>query len=256
MPLPWIISVDDHVIEPPDLWLSRMPARFRARGPRVVRMPWERGPNKVRGVSVRPSSSGPEVDFWAFGDIRVAVLTVEVAAGLPPEKVTVEPTNYDGHAARAAIRPRTAWPTWTRPVSSARCAFPTCCASPARSSLDVGPGSRTGLRQGLQRLDGGGVGGRQRRAVAPVVRCPAVGPGPGCRGGPAQRGTRVSGPSPSPSCPANARASEHPRRRRPLAAVHRGVRRDRHGDLHAHRLVVDDCAQLSRRPAVQLACRR
>ena len=77
MPLPWIISVDDHVIEPPDLWLSRMPARFRAEAPRVVRMPWERGPNKVRGVSVRPSSSGPEVDFWAFGDIRVAVLTVE-----------------------------------------------------------------------------------------------------------------------------------------------------------------------------------
>ena len=36
-PIPWIISVDDHVIEPPHLWERWLPAKFRARGPRVVR---------------------------------------------------------------------------------------------------------------------------------------------------------------------------------------------------------------------------
>ncbi|MCY4434570.1 MAG: amidohydrolase family protein, partial [bacterium] len=32
------ISVDDHVIEPPHLWQSRLPAAYRDRGPRVVEL--------------------------------------------------------------------------------------------------------------------------------------------------------------------------------------------------------------------------
>ena len=32
-----IISSDDHVFEPPDLWTDRIEAEFRDRGPRVVR---------------------------------------------------------------------------------------------------------------------------------------------------------------------------------------------------------------------------
>ena len=35
--LPRIISVDDHVLEPPDLWTSRLPAKYRERGPRIER---------------------------------------------------------------------------------------------------------------------------------------------------------------------------------------------------------------------------
>jgi predicted TIM-barrel fold metal-dependent hydrolase len=31
-----IISVDDHVVQPPDLWADRLPAKLRERGPRVV----------------------------------------------------------------------------------------------------------------------------------------------------------------------------------------------------------------------------
>src|SRR5712675_2422128 len=30
----WMISVDDHVIEPPHVWESRLPAKLRERGPR------------------------------------------------------------------------------------------------------------------------------------------------------------------------------------------------------------------------------
>ena len=36
-PLDWLISVDDHVIEPPNLWVDRVPAKDRDRAPRMVR---------------------------------------------------------------------------------------------------------------------------------------------------------------------------------------------------------------------------
>ena len=34
---PLIVSVDDHVLEPPDLWTARLPKRYREQGPRVIR---------------------------------------------------------------------------------------------------------------------------------------------------------------------------------------------------------------------------
>ncbi len=34
--LPLIISVDDHVMEPKDLWQQQLPPSMRAQGPRVV----------------------------------------------------------------------------------------------------------------------------------------------------------------------------------------------------------------------------
>src|SRR5947209_6241425 len=33
---PYIVSVDDHLIEPASLWESRLPARLRDRGPRAI----------------------------------------------------------------------------------------------------------------------------------------------------------------------------------------------------------------------------
>ncbi len=35
MEIPRIISVDDHVVEPPDLWTTRLPAKYLDRAPRV-----------------------------------------------------------------------------------------------------------------------------------------------------------------------------------------------------------------------------
>jgi len=34
--LDWMISVDDHVLEPPDVWQSRVPAKYRDRAPKLV----------------------------------------------------------------------------------------------------------------------------------------------------------------------------------------------------------------------------
>ena len=40
MALPRIISVDDHVVEPPHVWQTWLPEKWRARGPRVERKRW------------------------------------------------------------------------------------------------------------------------------------------------------------------------------------------------------------------------
>ncbi|HZN12641.1 MAG TPA: amidohydrolase family protein [Acidimicrobiales bacterium] len=40
MELPKIISVDDHVVEPPHVWQTWLPAKYREKGPRVERKKW------------------------------------------------------------------------------------------------------------------------------------------------------------------------------------------------------------------------
>ena len=40
MELPKIISVDDHVVEPPLVWQSWLPPKYREQGPRVERKRW------------------------------------------------------------------------------------------------------------------------------------------------------------------------------------------------------------------------
>lgn len=58
--LPRIISVDDHIVEPQDLWTSRLPSRYRDRGPRVER-------KKGYTPSGR-AADGTEADAVAFGN--------------------------------------------------------------------------------------------------------------------------------------------------------------------------------------------
>ena len=58
--LPLIISVDDHVVEPPDLWQSRLASRWRPQGPRMERM---RGYVRARRAVARVSPTG----HWRLG---------------------------------------------------------------------------------------------------------------------------------------------------------------------------------------------
>jgi hypothetical protein len=37
--IPPIVDLDAHVVEPPDVWTSRLPARYRELGPRIVYAP-------------------------------------------------------------------------------------------------------------------------------------------------------------------------------------------------------------------------
>ena len=81
---PRIISVDDHVIEPPHVWQTYLPERFRAEGPRVVRSGVSRM-GSVGGVySWDEDPAATPCDFWLFEDLRYPMTRVMAAAGLPP----------------------------------------------------------------------------------------------------------------------------------------------------------------------------
>ncbi|ONH59119.1 amidohydrolase [Frankia sp. CcI49] len=100
--IPPIISVDDHVVEPRDLWQRWLPARWRDAGPKIVRGPYEMVPEgeisraaRSGWSAFRPAATGPETDWWLFeGDIS-ATLLGNAAAGLPSEEVVPGPISYD-----------------------------------------------------------------------------------------------------------------------------------------------------------------
>jgi predicted TIM-barrel fold metal-dependent hydrolase len=90
--IPPIVSVDDHVIEPPDLWQRWLPERYRDAGPKVVVASYE-----LLGAQppyVRRSKSGPTTDFWEYEAISGAIPGGMVAVGQPPERVSHEPWRY------------------------------------------------------------------------------------------------------------------------------------------------------------------
>lgn len=80
MSIPKIISVDDHVVEPPDLWSNRLPARFQERGPRIVR---ERGKfGGSTGLDWKPGPSGDWADIWYYDDLVSPFSRLSAAVGL------------------------------------------------------------------------------------------------------------------------------------------------------------------------------
>ena len=62
--IPWIVSLDDHIVEPPDLWSSRLPAKYRDVGPHVVMAP--SGQPVLDGGTYReePGTEGKPVAWW------------------------------------------------------------------------------------------------------------------------------------------------------------------------------------------------
>ncbi|MCD9624857.1 amidohydrolase family protein [Rhabdothermincola salaria] len=92
MDIPRIISVDDHVVEPPNLWLDRLPAKYQDRAPRVVR-------EKVRMSLVGGYTfetgvpDGVECDVWYYDDLKYPFTRLSAAVGA--EVVKNEPTTFD-----------------------------------------------------------------------------------------------------------------------------------------------------------------
>lgn len=91
--VPPIISVDDHLVEPPDLWQRWLPARHRERGPSVIRAPFEMKP--AGRQAYRMASSGPETDFWVYGDFSAGVDTGMAAAGIELDQIDAQPIRYE-----------------------------------------------------------------------------------------------------------------------------------------------------------------
>jgi predicted TIM-barrel fold metal-dependent hydrolase len=71
-----MISVDDHVVEPPDLFREHIPARYADLAPKVVR---------------REDGS----DVWMFNGSAIPNIGLNAVAGRPKEEYGIEPTAFD-----------------------------------------------------------------------------------------------------------------------------------------------------------------
>ena len=72
-----LVSVDDHICEPADMFEGHVPAKYREFTP-VVR-----------------DEKGGDVQQWYYGDIRGRNLGLNAVAGKPPEYFNVDPLSYD-----------------------------------------------------------------------------------------------------------------------------------------------------------------
>ena len=93
--IPPIVDVDAHVVEPPDVWSSRLPAKYRDVGPRIVYAP--AGEIKLVGSSYieAPGTDGPDVAWWFYEDRQTSIKRYIAAAGVPAEEVTLTGITYE-----------------------------------------------------------------------------------------------------------------------------------------------------------------
>ncbi|HYI63005.1 MAG TPA: amidohydrolase family protein [Acidimicrobiales bacterium] len=94
--LPKIISVDDHVVEPPHVWQTWLPERYRADGPRVER----RGVGDVQHVgggtyAQEFTDDGRPADCWVFGDVVYVHKRHVAAVGYSRDEMTMTPMTYE-----------------------------------------------------------------------------------------------------------------------------------------------------------------
>src|SRR5437016_12205011 len=71
-----LISVDDHLIEPPDLFVNHLDAKYQDRAPKLVR-----------------NAEGSDV--WTFGDGVMGPAALNAVAGRPKEEYGLEPQSLD-----------------------------------------------------------------------------------------------------------------------------------------------------------------
>lgn len=98
--LPWIISVDDHVIEPPHVWQTWLPSKWRDRGPRIERhrigdLTFVGGKQGFTFTLDPPDGSGTVADLWVYDDQLFPHKRPTAAAGLPPEEITLHSITYE-----------------------------------------------------------------------------------------------------------------------------------------------------------------
>jgi predicted TIM-barrel fold metal-dependent hydrolase len=71
-----LVSVDDHLVEPPTLFDGHIPEKYRDRAPRVIR-----------------TTDGSDV--WEFEGARIPNIGLNAVAGRPKEEYGIEPTAFD-----------------------------------------------------------------------------------------------------------------------------------------------------------------
>src|SRR3954451_18218512 len=98
---PKIISVDDHIVEPPELWQERLPAAMEERGPKVVFAP--KGGVKVAGgrlagntgapargprtLNTGEPGAGPDGGWWIYEALKRPLMRLAAAVGFDRDEV-------------------------------------------------------------------------------------------------------------------------------------------------------------------------
>ena len=93
--LPKIISVDDHVIEPPHVWTDRLPSKYAGIGPRVERKSVSNLKFNGTTYTFDLDPEGRVADFWVYEDLLMPHRRIIAAAGFPVDEVTLTPITYD-----------------------------------------------------------------------------------------------------------------------------------------------------------------
>jgi predicted TIM-barrel fold metal-dependent hydrolase len=71
-----LISVDDHVVEPPDVFEHHLPAKYKDIAPHIEHMP-------------------DGTDKWHFCGLEIPNVGLNAVAGRPPEEYGIDPTSFD-----------------------------------------------------------------------------------------------------------------------------------------------------------------
>ena len=71
-----LVSVDDHTVEPPDMFANHLPAKWKDLAPRSVKKP-------------------DGTDVWVYEGNEIPNIGLNAVAGRPPEEYNVDPTRYE-----------------------------------------------------------------------------------------------------------------------------------------------------------------
>jgi predicted TIM-barrel fold metal-dependent hydrolase len=86
--LDWLISVDDHIIEPAHVWQRWVPAKYKERAPKLVR-------GVVSETAWVPGTSDEEGHVWSYDGKLIPIVRLSAVAGTPREDWNMKPIDYD-----------------------------------------------------------------------------------------------------------------------------------------------------------------
>ncbi|MGA4951519.1 amidohydrolase family protein [Streptomyces lydicamycinicus] len=95
---PKIISVDDHTVEPPNVWRDRLPSKYQDTGPRIVRAPVKE--MSFVGGKFAPKmgavgDDGPIADWWVYEDLHRPLTRLDTAVGYARDDIKLEGITYE-----------------------------------------------------------------------------------------------------------------------------------------------------------------
>jgi predicted TIM-barrel fold metal-dependent hydrolase len=71
-----LVSVDDHTVEPPDMFANHLPASLKDKAPKSIKKP-------------------DGTDVWVYEGNEIPNIGLNAVAGRPPEEYNIEPTRYE-----------------------------------------------------------------------------------------------------------------------------------------------------------------